>query len=302
MSSIIKKLNADSKIAVSFGTTKDDPPRFVVGYWSIRGLGAPLRMMLHAAKVDHIVAMYDVIENQTNDESWNLSTYLGDKNWLKKDYNSFCNLPFVVDTQVKNDDGKELVVVQTNACFMYLGRELNMMGKNNLEMVKCEELLCEIMDLRNNMVKFAYGGNSSEIMAWKMFSSSKKILNKLEAYLKSKKGSCYLVGEQLSAPDFHLFEMLDQFDGLCKVYGSKFEDEYWPCYPCLKEFITAFSMLPENQNYLQSDLHCKIPYNNTRAIFSSALENKTYVRGQDAPWRKMGSVEVIYNKRKQPVE
>jgi hypothetical protein len=30
---------------------------------------------------------------------------------------------------------------------------------------------------------------------------------------------CYLVGGSLSVPDFHLWKMLDQFEGLCKTFN-----------------------------------------------------------------------------------
>ncbi len=57
------------------------------------------------------------------------------------------------------------------------------------------------------------------------YSQAKKHLHKLEAWLEiqSKQGNSknviHLVNGKFSAPDFHLFEMLDQFGALCKTKG-----------------------------------------------------------------------------------
>lgn len=52
----------------------------------------------------------------------------------------------------------DIIVSQTNACFSYVGRKLGLWGDTPLEVIICEEVLCEIMDLRNKMIPFAYGG------------------------------------------------------------------------------------------------------------------------------------------------
>jgi hypothetical protein len=49
-----------------------------------------------------------------------------------------------------------VLVTQSNACLSYLGRRLDLYGANTAEHTKCDELLCELMDLRNRMVAFAY--------------------------------------------------------------------------------------------------------------------------------------------------
>ena len=81
-------------------------------------------------------------------------------------YNPFINLPFLVDVE------KQIVISQTNAILTYLNRQevvqrvvqqpavvtkQALVQQQQQEQVKVEELLCEIMDLRNQMVRFAYG-------------------------------------------------------------------------------------------------------------------------------------------------
>ena len=48
---------------------------------------------------------------------------------------------------------------QSNAIMSFLGRELRMLGRSPPMTCRCEELLCEIMDLRNDMVEYAYNRN-----------------------------------------------------------------------------------------------------------------------------------------------
>lgn len=265
----------------------DPPARFVVGYWSIRGLGAPLRMMLCAAKVNHDVFLYDLVENG---DSWG-SEYFSEKAKLVDDH-PLLNLPFVVDRE------EEYLVCQTNACFTFLGEKCNMMGKNSKEASQCMELLCEIYDLRNIMVKFAYGQGDETEGAKTTMKDGKKHLAKLNSWLDlqadrdQEKTASFLVGGAMSAPDFHLFEMLDQYQGLC----SKFEIE--DCLselPRLKAFFTNFAKLEENQFYLNSCLHKELPYNNCCGRFASLPELKTYKHGdvETATWRGKGKIDLV---------
>jgi hypothetical protein len=141
------RLNPDSTYKVAYGKQNEDleEPRFILAYWSIRGLASPLRMMLSAAQVNHWVILYDVVEQE--DGTWGKDSYFLDKAWLKEEYNPFMNLPFLVDCT------NDRVIVQTNAIFTFLGRELNLLGKNPQEQSICEELLCEVMDIRNQMMQ-----------------------------------------------------------------------------------------------------------------------------------------------------
>lgn len=262
-------------------------PRFVVGYWSIRGLGAPLRMMLSASGVDHWVALYDVLEE--GDAGWTKTTWEHDKAWAKKECNPFMNLPFLIDCK------EQMILCQTNAIKSYLGRELDMMGSTKLETAKCEELLCQIYDLRNVMVGFTYNDRLKD-KADKCLASAKTHFDKLEAYLvftsATSTAGC-LVGTKLSAPDFHLFEMLDQFDHLTKHF--KLEEDMLAPYPKLAAYKKAFEAMPENQLYLKSFLHKELPFNNPYAHFGSHPTTNLYVRGETTLWKQKGIVQVESN-------
>lgn len=135
-----------------------------VGYWSIRGLGAPLRMMLMFGgprpQYELQLVTYDIEYNA--DMEVNADCWFVPKVELKTQ-NPFINLPYAIDN--------DLLISQTNAIFAHLGRKLNLWGTDSLEVSLCEQLLCEIYDLRNKMVAFAYRqsqgaeGNSAEALA-----------------------------------------------------------------------------------------------------------------------------------------
>jgi glutathione S-transferase len=308
MPPVKERLKPDSTFKIAYGGQQQqeclEKPRFILAYWSIRGLGAPLRMMLTAAQVNHWIILYDATEKAEHE--WDKNSYLNDKAWLLDEYNPLINLPFLVDCS------NDRVIVQSGAIFCYLGRELNMLGTNSLEQSVCEELLCEIMDIRNHMVRFAYrqgtGNDKDEAeLVVKIISNS---YAKLEAYLRRKneqidnddftqgsgKPICYLVGDHYSAPDFHLFEMLDQFDGLVEYYELDPVLLGRSHFPLLAGYKIAFESLPEISVYRKSAMS-KVPFNSPYARFGSdPLTHGTYQRGMPTPWKRQGVIEEMRSK------
>uniref|UniRef100_A0A7S3LBX3 glutathione transferase n=1 Tax=Amphora coffeiformis TaxID=265554 RepID=A0A7S3LBX3_9STRA len=331
------RLKPDTTIKNEYGRSPGNSPRFIVGYWSIRGLGAPIRMLLSAAQIDHWVVMYDVKEN--NEGGWDKSTWLHDKEWLREEF-PLINLPFLVDCSTGQ------VLSQTNAILSYLGRELDMFGGSVLKNCQCEELLCEIMDLRNMMVRFAYDTNESTAKedAKSLLFRINPCLDKLERCLMKEypnisdriinrdelntgrfhmKGVCHLVDGKLTSPDFHLWEMLDQLEGLCnhyelpsclgtattcsdqidKIAAKETSPERQSIFPFLKEFHGGFIHHVANQAYAkQYNLNAEIrpdvvtlPYNNPYARFGSDPTSLgKYVRGQSTPWKGLGTQQKIH--------
>lgn len=332
MASIRERLRPDTMLKISFDWKEEETtePRFILGYWSIRGLAAPIRAMLSAAQVGHAVAMYDLTEDEGS--GWEMVTYAADKKWLREEFDSFVNLPFLVDTK------HDLVVAQTNAIYQYLARELKMEGKDVVEQAKVDEMLCECMDLRDKMVGFCYGSDGTKEPAQTMLKRAKVHLKKFEAHLahkcpayfqnldpnrgndpmtiaQAKGGIAHLIPGSFTAPDFHVWELLDQFEGLCKSFDFplwaeagdeqntaidfqsrpdiKPEDRL---YPHLEAFKRTFMLLPENSHYIGSFLHTDLPCNNCSGSFASSTGFRPYVRGQDAPWRKRNEVIIQYHK------
>lgn len=75
------RMKPDTTFKIFYGDHLEDlhNPRFILGYWSIRGLGAPLRMMLSAAETNHWAVLYDMEEKE--DGSWGCESFMKDKVW-----------------------------------------------------------------------------------------------------------------------------------------------------------------------------------------------------------------------------
>jgi len=278
---------AGTTVEVDFGD-KTAPKNHGIGYWSIRGLGAPLTMMMCAAKTPFTLFLYDIVEK--GEDGWNSDYFSAKGEYIEEFKQPLWNLPFCVDRE------NERVVVQTNAIFAHLGKACGMFGDDAIAESECELLLCEIYDLRNVMVGYAYGGDVA--IASSVVAGGKKHLRKLEKWLEiqaEKTGNSsvvHLVNGKFSAADFHLFEMLDQFEAFAE--DNKLGDLYTDM-KRLKEFKEGFKALPENQFYLNSWLHKELPFNNCMAKFGSLPGPKTYVHGEsakDASWRGKGVIEL----------
>jgi len=259
--------------------------------------------MMCAAKIPFTLFLYDLVEK---DDLW-VSDYFSAKSDYIKDYDTpLWNLPFCVDRKEKR------IICQTNAVFAHVGRACGMFGdKTDSTESQCEELLCEIYDLRNIIVNYAYQGG--DVSVDEILTNGKKHLTKLEACLeiqskhmgtkkddngnngstnkKARNQVVHLVNNKFTAPDFHLYEMLDQFEALASSVGKDIYDGFFR----LKEFKEGFASLEENQFYLNSWLHKDLPFNNCMAKFGSLPGPKVYVHGESskhATWRGKGIVQL----------
>lgn len=226
-----------------------------VGYWDIRGLGAPLRMICAYAKADYEPVLYTATKT---DDGWDCS------DWFTREdakpailaKNKLANLPYIVDG--------DTVVCQTNACFQYLGRKFKLYGNNLSETTKVDQCLCQVMDLRNGMVKAFYGPatkweeNGEQLLE----KDAPKHLQKLESWLSDNK-TMYCASDSPSIADFHLWELIDQLEILAK---ARKKDSLLEGKDKLKQLYTEMRNMDELSEYFQSDLY-NLPINNKMSNF-----------------------------------
>jgi hypothetical protein len=292
-------------------------------------------MLLSAAQIDHWILLYDAKEDDKQG-GWDKSSWFQDKEWLQEEF-PLINLPFLVDCDPMSDQQAILVLSQTNAVASYLGRDLGLLGNTKQETAQCEELLCELTDLRDLYLDFAYKTDqtTAEMEAKEMLENAKRYFEKLEHHLikeypnvyeKSREKDsevdmtgfsdthvCHLVDNQCTVPDFFLWEVLNQLEGVCNRFGfpnclgeattySKQMNKR-KVYPHLKEFHDNFLNLPANKAYGRqyqldgvADPHgFQLPYNSPYARFGSCPDPEDiYVRGQETPWRDRGVIERNY--------
>jgi glutathione S-transferase len=251
-----------------------------VGYWSIRGLGAPCRMMTMYAGVKARFDVYDV--KPKDGGGWDASSWFNTKKDLKK-INPLMNLPYVIDGDV--------IVNQTNAVMAYIGRKLGLWAKSDSENVEVEQLMCEIYDLRNLVVKFAYGRDGAKTTKdgaeslLKNVTGKNGILQKLELWLARGDGT-FLVGGHATAPDFHLYELIDQLISMATFFKLPSPVS---TYSGLSKFYTLFGSLPKMQPYLKSPFHT-LPHNQKMAKFGANPDGSAWEPGQTYDWGNLSGV------------
>lgn len=183
--------------------------------------------------------------------------------WIKsketlRPKNALINLPYVIDGDV--------IVTQSNACLSHLGRKFGMLGANMLETSQCDQLLCEAMDLRNSIVGFCYGAGRDVAKVLGDMAQGGS-LSKLNAWMEHKcaKESCdgtFFVGSSATAPDFHIWELLDQLSSVAKFYSL---ETPFASYAKLVEFYGLFRALPGNAAYFAATKLSQLPANNLMA-------------------------------------
>jgi len=237
----------DGKLYAIFRKPEAKAP-IELGYWAIRGLGAPLRMMCEYAGVRYEDKQY------TSGEEW----FEKDKPRVL-DLNPLANLPYVIVNG-------ETCVCQTSACLMFLGERFGMNGTTMKEKVAVKQLLDEIYDLRNKMVDLAYPFKKVNRTKEEYEGSAESHLNdgcpaaykKLEAWLVST-NTKFFISNQISTPDFHIWEMVDQHEKLAKTHSKPSPVQG---FPKLKVFHEAVKAEPKLAAYFASpsyELPCNSP-------------------------------------------
>lgn len=213
-----------------------------LGYWGIRGLAAPLRMILEYKEVKYTDEQY------TDGDKW----FKEDKPELLKK-NPLANLPYIV--------AGETVVTQSNACFSYLGMRLGLSGRDPATRFNNEQLLCEIMDVRNSMIELVYPFKKVNRTEAEFNESAKTYaegpFSKFEAFLEHGKTD-YFCGPKPLTADFHIWEMLDQHKMLAEKIKAP---DMFAKLPLCKAFYDRFRAIDTLQKYFASDSY-KLPINN----------------------------------------
>lgn len=256
-----------------------------VGYWSIRGLGAPLRMLVMYTGAPLNAVNHDLTEK--SEGGWSAKWFTDYKPDLKAK-NPLVNLPYIIDG--------DIIISQTIACFSYLGRKYGVWGSTLQSQIQCEQLLCEIQDLRDKMVHFVYGPHDTAVenatALIQGVTGSNGILQKLELVLaneveKHGYSGKFLVEDKATAPDFHLWEMLDQYCGLAAYLSLPPPLE---SFPRLAYFHAQFQLLEANKKYISSKLHQLLPYNNKMACFGATVGKQAWVPGQTYDFADIGGL------------
>ncbi|XP_078483125.1 glutathione S-transferase Mu 1-like [Ciona intestinalis] len=168
--------------------------KMLFGYWDLRGLGEPIRLMLEYTGFEYEDKRYQFIKEKEN---------YSDRNWTEAKYSlgfEYPNLPYLIDGDVK--------VTESWAIMKYLSRKFKALGPDNeKERIKCDVTEGVVQDVRKEFYDFCYSvkykTDKEEFL--------KEISAKLEQLQQSLGHHTWLCGPNLKYVDFVFFEILVHF-------------------------------------------------------------------------------------------
>ena len=199
-----------------------------LGYWKIRGLAEPIRMLLHYAGIEYEEIVYE----QGDAPGFDKSVWFDVKFTLGLD---FPNLPYLIDGDVK--------LTQTISILHYLCAKTGLFPKssNPADISRFDMMDHVIMDFFLLNVRLCYSppdifkaNRSSVIENGKVF---------MEQFSEALGNSDFFAGENVTGTDFFMFEAIDRF---VKLDSSFIEHDN------LKKFMERIRGLPQLKKYFSS--------------------------------------------------
>ncbi|BFZ08943.1 hypothetical protein BsWGS_11982 [Bradybaena similaris] len=207
-----------------------------LGYWSIRGLANPIRLLLNYVGEDY----EDVLYKMGDGPEFSREEWLSVKFTLGLD---FPNLPYYIDDQVK--------LTQTYAILRYLARKHNLYGETQAEHAKVDVLLEETTDLRQGFYTVCFSADYDDKMKENFVEQIKPKLTVLEKYLADKQ---FIIGDKVTVCDCDMYDFLD----VLKI----FEPKLLAHTPKLEEYFKRFEELPAITAFINSEKFIPRPVNN----------------------------------------
>ncbi|XP_050693154.1 glutathione S-transferase Mu 4-like isoform X2 [Eriocheir sinensis] len=213
----------------------------VLGYWDVRGLAQPIRLLLEYTGTEYEEKLYKCGEAPDYDKSCWFSV----KETLGVD---FPNLPYYFDGDTK--------VTQSNAILRYIARKHDLCGKTEEEKVRVDMLENQAMDLRNGFTRLCYRDFDTGKDAY--LEAMPKTIKQYSDFLGTRP---WFAGDNISFVDFVVYELLDEHLQLDKDLLKDAKN--------LQEFQKHFEELEPIKKYMASPRFLKSPINNRMAKFGN---------------------------------
>jgi len=200
------------------------------GYWNIRGLGEPVRLLLEYLEVPY---------------EWKAYTPENMAEWFENDKVNlgieFPNLPYLIDGDFKTS--------QLQTILKYIGRKHGLFGaETNEEIAKQEAMMDNAHDFRTRFSILCYGSGDFEEKKKQFLENLPKTLAHYESRLSNQK---WLMGDDIFVGDFLMWSGLDAVACLEPSYLDKF--------PNVARYKKNFESLPQIEKFLKSDNFKKFP-------------------------------------------
>jgi len=246
---------------------EEHPTRFTMGYWQMRGLGAPIRMLLHWGKQNaektKPFAFKDVQYTQDGDgvNKW----FKEDKVKMIEESNPLANIPYLIDHEEKK------TIVHFLAICDYLGQKFGLDEKevDSEQRERNAQIAMEVYDLRNNVIRLVYKFPNSvrtqeefDKQLPEHLNACKKTYQKLESWLGFYDFTYFAKKDEVSSCDFHAFEMIDQHEHYQTLLAGGEKRDVLSEFPRLKKFHRAMRNRPELKTYFESKEYTDFQLNN----------------------------------------
>lgn len=217
-----------------------------LGYWNIRGLAAPIRMLLYYCDVPFADVQYE----QGSAPDFSTAAWLDEKHALGL---LFPNLPYYID-----DGGK---FVQTLPILRYIAARHGVIAGGDLGHNDSQvDVLAHVaMDLRNAFTRCCYRCQSMAEVERAVAEHLRPQILCWSQHLAD--GRSFCAGDRLSYADFFLAEHLDQ---IRQVFPAAVQPHTALC-----SYIDRFFGLDKLQQFQRTSLYMKWPVNNKRAFLGS---------------------------------
>ncbi|GIY41403.1 glutathione S-transferase Mu 1 [Caerostris darwini] len=220
----------------------------VLGYWNIRGLAQPIRLMLAYSETPFEDKKYAYGPAPDFDRG----TWLKEKPTLGLD---FPNLPYYIDGDIK--------LTQSITIMRYLARKLKLEPETEEDSILADLIEQQVADFRSGLVRIAYNPDFEKLKEEYL----KNLPNQLKAFSEFLgKRQWFASQDKVTYVDFMTYEALDNH----RVLSPECLNDY----PNLKEYMDRFEELPTIQKYMQSDDFLKWPLNGDMAKFGSRSSKK----------------------------
>ncbi|TGZ65046.1 hypothetical protein CRM22_006051 [Opisthorchis felineus] len=211
-----------------------------LGYWKMRGVAQPIRLLLE----------YNGVEFDDFKYVCGPAPDFCKKSWLEEKFNlglDFPNLPYYKDG--------DFSLTQSDTILRYVAESNGMGGTNPKERATLSMLNGTVDDLRWTYLRAVYGPDFEKLKP-QLLADLPNHLDLFDRYLSKR---VWLSGEKVDYPDFNLYDLLDTFKAL--------EPTCLDNYPRLKKYLTDFEALPQISAYMKSPRFIKSPYNNPIAAW-----------------------------------
>jgi len=219
-------------------------PVIVLGYWDIRGLAEPIRLLLE----------YGGLKYEDRRHQMSKSDWLEYKHTLGFD---FPNLPYYEDEEVK--------ISQSKAIFRHLGRKLGLEGSTDRSKAEIDMMIEQVDETLQEQIDLCYCSDYSESLKqlWTTgdgeFARLGSLHQRLSLYDVKLGENDWFVENKLSMADFAVWELMD-------TYRLLFTGCLDPL-PNLVRFMNSFSKLAGIKRYLEAPRYRAFPIWSERSSY-----------------------------------